>query len=125
MSSKIKVESNFDWTETRGKKLVVFMPNFHGNEFTEFSIRQIRTKVDPKDYLIIVGNDNFKKNWDHLRDKNVRYFGLLREDTNSRNSCYIRNYFLKRCESENVLYKDGEVVLLGDFIYNAIYFHQF
>jgi len=123
--SKItKIEANFDWGETRGKKLVIFMPNYKWPELTEFSINQIHTQVDPKDYLIIIGNDNVNWNWDHLRSKNVRFFSIFREDKGPRNSCFIRNYCIRRCESELFLNKDGEVVVVGDFIYNVINFHN-
>jgi len=112
---------NFDWAETRGKKLVIFMPNYMWANLTEFSINQIQTRVDPEDYLIIVGNDNVDTDWSHLWDKRVRYFTIFREDTGPRNSCFVRNYAIKRCLGcEKFLNKDGEVVLIGDFISNII-----
>lgn len=123
MNVPIKVVSNFDWSETRGKRLVIFMPNYKWPELIEYSINQINTRVDPKDYLIIIGNDNVDKNWDHLWDKNVRHFTLFRDDPGPRNSCFVRNYCIKRCESDWMLNKDGEVILTGDFIYRVINIH--
>ena len=120
----IKETRNFDWGETR-KKLCVFMPSFTFPELTEFSIQSIRTKVDPEDYIIIIGNDNIPHNWDHLKPLNVKFFTLLREGVPAgtpRNGCFIRNYFLKRAQCERYVMKDAEVVLYGDFIYNAMHF---
>jgi hypothetical protein len=119
-----QVGCNFDWAETRGKKLVVFMPNFNHPELTEFSIKQIKTKIDPKDYLIVIGNDGIPYDWQRYHSKNVRYFNIIRDDKSPRNGAFVRNYFLKRCESELVCQKDGEVVIVGDFIYNIIHFRN-
>jgi len=124
MSKITEVQANFDWAETRGKKLVVFMPNYKWPEFTEFSIKNIHTTVDPKDYLIIIGNDNVAVNWEYLWSHNVRCFTLLRDEQGPRNSCFVRNYAIKRCQCDILLNKDCEVVLTGDFIYNAINFHN-
>ncbi|MCK9288707.1 MAG: hypothetical protein M0P29_14215, partial [Sphaerochaetaceae bacterium] len=77
MAKLLDVKANFDWAETRGKKLVVFMPHYSNPQFTRFSLEQIRTQVDPKDYLIIVGNDNVEENWGGFYDQNVRSFTLL------------------------------------------------
>jgi hypothetical protein len=123
LSNGIEYTANFDWDETKGKKLVVFMPNYKFSHLTEFTISQIRTKVDPNKWIIIVGNDGVDVNWDHLKDKGVRYFTLKRGVNERRNPSFIRNFAIKRCQSEHFFVKDGEVVVLGDFIYNAINFH--
>jgi hypothetical protein len=123
MAKLLDVKQDFDWAETRGKKLVVFMPNYAHAYLTEFAIRQIRTKVDPKDYLLVIGNDNVEHNWSHLRDLNVRSFTLVHDHEGPRNGAFIRNYFLRRNESDVTLQKDGEVIVTGDFIYRAIHCH--
>jgi len=123
MAKLLDVKQDFDWAETRSKKLVVFMPNYAHSHLTEFAINQIRTKVDPKDYLLVIGNDNVNHNWSHLRNKNVRSFTLLHDHQGPRNGAFIRNYFLRRNESEITLQKDGEVIMTGDFIYRAIHCH--
>lgn len=120
----IEETRNFDWGETR-RKLCIFMPHFHCPEFTEFSIRQIVTQVDTKDYIIIIGNDNVPHNWDHLKPLNVKFFTLIREGVPAgtpRNGCFIRNYALARMQCERYVMKDAEVCVFGDFIYNALHF---
>lgn len=119
---EVEYKANFNWDITK-RKLVIFLPSFKYSELTEFSISQIQTKVDPSEWIIIIGNDNVDINWDHLRDKNVRYFTLLRDDKKSRNSCYIRNFAIKRAKSKLFMQKDAEVVVLGDFICNILYSH--
>ena len=123
MANLLDVKQDFDWAETRGKQLVVFMPNYNQTALTEYAIRQIKTKVDPKEYLLVVGNDNVDANWSHLRDMNVRSFTLLHDHKGPRNGAFIRNYFLRRNESLVTLQKDGEVIVTGDFIYRAIQCH--
>ncbi len=117
--AKIEVKQNFDWYATK-KKLVVFMPNFNGKALTEFSIERLSTVSEFKNWMIIIGNDNVDDNWDHLCTKNVGYFTLFHDDKSPRNGAFIRNYFIKRCQSEFILQKDGEVVIEGDAIFNAI-----
>ncbi len=124
MTSKIReVARNFDWGETR-RPLCIFMPNFQWPDWTEYAIDKIHTVVDKRDYIIIIGNDNVPRNWDHLKDKNVRYFTLERDCPKGepRNGLFIRNYAIKRMQSELYLGKDSEVILQGDFIYNALNF---
>jgi len=123
-NTMIEETRNFDWDETR-RKLCIFLPHFQCPEFTECSIRAIHTQVDPRDYIIIIGNDNVSQNWDHLKEFNVKYFTIKRQgvpEGTPRNSCYVRNYALKRMQSEFYIMKDAEVLVYGDFIYNAINF---
>jgi len=123
MAKLLKVMADFDWAQTRGKKLVVFALNYEHHALTEFAINQIQTQVDPKDYMIIIGNDNNQHNWTHLNPKNVWSFSLIHDTKGPRNGAFIRNYFLRRCESDWVMQKDGEVIVTGDFIYRIINLH--
>lgn len=109
------VTGNFDWAETK-RKLVVFMPNHRVKKYVEFSISQIQTALPKKDWLIVIGNDNCDDKFDHLYDQNVRYFTLHTDYDGYRNGCFIRNYAIKRCQSNLFFQKDGEVVILGDFM---------
>jgi hypothetical protein len=123
MAKLLEVKQNFDWEETQDKKLVVFMPNHAHSQLTEFAIQQIRTRVDKKDYLLVIGNDNVDYNWDHLCNLNVRSFTLIHDNEGPRNGAFIRNYFLKRNKSEITMQKDGEVIVTNDFIYRVINCH--
>lgn len=116
---EIGYKANFDWDITK-RKLVIFLPSFKYSKLTEFSISQIQTKVDPSKWIIIIGNDNVDTDWDYLKYRNVRYFTLLSDNTKPRNSCFIRNYAIKRSLADVHLQKDAEVVVLGDFIQKAI-----
>jgi hypothetical protein len=115
----IGVKSNFDWKETN-RKLVIFIPNYGRGKLAEFSIKNIKTNIPREDWVIIIGNDNIEENFDHLFDDNVRYFTLFAGNSKQRNGCFIRNYALSRCQSENMLQKDPEVVITGDFIKSVI-----
>ena len=115
----VTVTQNFDWADTK-RKLVVFLPNHNGKEFTEFSIQQIRTTRAVEDYLIIVGNDGVNDDFSHLATQNVAFFTLRGSQKYPRNGAFIRNYAIKRCQSELFFQKDGEVVIEGDFIQHSI-----
>lgn len=124
MAKLLDVKANFDWAETRGKKLVVFTPHYSNPQFTRFALEQIHTQVNTRDYLIIVGNDNVEENWDAFYNHNVRSFTLLHDTKGPRNGAFIRNYCLRRCESDWIMQKDGEVIVTGDFIYRIVYCHM-
>lgn len=117
--SNIEVTQNFDWSVT-DRKLCIFMPNYHNAKFTKFSLERIKTEVPKDDYVVIVGNDNTDDNFDEFAQDNIFYFSLKREDKGLRNGGFIRNYVIKRCQSQRFFQKDGEVVILGDFIKNCL-----
>jgi hypothetical protein len=121
MAKLLNIKKNFEWSLTK-RKLVLFMPNYNGKRLTEASIRRIQTALPRKHWLIIIGNDNVDDNWDHLRDLNVVWFSLFHDTGAPRNGSFIRNYAIKRCNSELFMQKDGEVVLEGDAIHHAVIF---
>jgi hypothetical protein len=114
-----EVIQNFDWDITK-RELCIFMPNYHDAKYTKFSLRQIRTEMPKDNYVVIVGNDNTDDNFEEFEDENVFFFSLKRPTKQSRNGCFIRNYVIKRCQSRRFFQKDGEVVIIGDFIKNCI-----
>jgi hypothetical protein len=110
----IEVEQNFDWSETK-RKLIIFALNYHRDRFVEISLRKFSTSTSLQDWLYVVGNDNCRLDFDlHQFGSNVRYLNLLRNSSEERNGSFLRNYFIKRCQSDLLLQKDGEVVLLDD-----------
>lgn len=113
------VIQNFDWGITN-RKICIFMPSYFTKEHTLFSISQIKTVVPQEDYVIIIGDDSGQDHFDGLESQNVFYFSLQRNGSKMRNGCFIRNYAIKRCQSDLFFQKDGEVVVLGDFIKNCI-----
>ena len=115
LDNGIEITRNFDWDITK-RNICIFMPNYHDRKFTELSLKKIRTITPKKDYVVIVGNDNVEESFDDFADDNVFYFNLKREEAGMRNGCFIRNFAIKRCQSELFFQKDGEVVILGDFI---------
>jgi len=114
----MNITANFDWSITQ-RKLCIFIPNFGKTEQLDFAISQIKTRVPKKDWIVIIGNDGIDIDFNYMKSSNVRYFTLHRDPV-SRNGGFIRNYFIKRCQSEKLLQKDPEIVLQGDFIYQVI-----
>lgn len=119
---EVKIKSNFGWGIT-DRQMILFMPNYEHSELTEYALKRITTVMENKDYAIIIGNDGIDKDWSYIRDieglDNVYYFTLFHDGPKPRNGAFIRNYMLKRCNSEFFFQKDGEVILEGDFLYHA------
>lgn len=107
--------NNFDWSIT-DRKLCIFIPNFGRGGYIRSLLSQFTTNADPsKDYSIVIGNDGIHEDFSDLKDKNIHYFTLNRETPSiSRNGCFIRNFFIKRCKSENIFQKDPETFIFGD-----------
>lgn len=104
---------NFTWEETK-KPLVVFIPNYGRGDYIRRDINNL-ILPDNDRFLIIIGNDGIEENFDDLYTKNVRYFTLSRKDNYERNGCFIRNYFIKRCQSDWILQKDPETMIRENF----------
>lgn len=117
LSNGIEVIRNFDWDMTR-RKLCIFMPNYHDERLCRLSLESIQTVVPKEDYIIIVGNDGEHVPFEGI--DNVYYLTLNKPDKKMRNGAFIRNYVLKNCQSDLFFQKDGEVVMLGDFIKSCI-----
>ena len=67
--------------------------------------------------MYVVGNDNCKLNFGPDQyGPNFRFLNVFRGVSEERNGSFLRNYFIKRCQSELLLQKDGEVVLLDDCV---------
>jgi GT2 family glycosyltransferase len=115
----VEVSQNFDWNITN-RKIMVFISNYHRHEMVEFGIRNLATVLPPEDYIIIVGNDNCHYDFSYLKDFGVRYFSLDTGRSLPRNSAFIRNYAIKRCQAKLFMHKDPEVVVLGDFLKSAV-----
>lgn len=121
----IKITKNFDW-ETTTTPITIFMPNYHNEKLVEESLRRINTVLEPDKYTIIIGNDGYDYSWDYMRESGqppfnrMFYFSLEHKMEQPRNGAFIRNYCLKRIQSDYFLQKDGEVVLEGDFMWRAL-----
>jgi hypothetical protein len=115
----IKVRQNFDWDITK-RKIVLFISNFHREKQVHFGIENLCTELSPDDYVIIIGNDNSHYDFDYLREFNAYYFSLDTGRTAPRNSAFIRNYAIKRCQSKLFMHKDPEVFVFGDFLKYAV-----
>ncbi len=117
----VKVKQNFDWSETN-KKLVIFSLNFKRSNLIETVIKNFNTSISCTDWIHIIGNDGVEEDFQHLYKHNVRFFTIFRDNTVERNGSFLRNYFIKRCQSKLLLQKDAEVVLLDDPVKNCIEF---
>jgi hypothetical protein len=111
----------FDFNLTKDK-VIFFIPNFGRGHYIRALANQFKTKADPKDYLIVIGNDGTDDNFDDLAHLNVKWFTLKRVPT-ERNGAFIRNYFIARCQGTFLYQKDPEILLTssgGDIIYEAV-----
>lgn len=123
----MEVKKNFNWDITNNK-LTIFIPCYKNVDIVQFAVEQISTTLEPNAYTIIIGNDGFHYDWDDLTKSMakkehpvvLKYFSLLHKKQQPRNSCYIRNYAMKRSMSKYYMQKDCTVVLSGDFILHAI-----
>ena len=117
------IRQTFDWLDTK-KKLAIFIPNRGRAQYIIDNIGQFATQASMKDYIIVVGNDGdseieiwrkyFKKYPDLERVINfLNFYHNLPE----RNGGFIRNYFIKRCQSEYIFQKDPETVLKYNWPY--------
>jgi len=109
----------FDWSVT-DRKIVVFIPNYSRKSFLVESMKYFHTGLDEKDYIVVVGNDGIEEDFSSLGWKNVVSFTLHRTPPSVRNGGFIRNYFIKRCQSEYVFQKDPEVVIAADFLAQTV-----
>lgn len=118
----VEIKTNFNWDHT-ANKLTIFVPCYKNIEIVRFAIRYTTTILEPWEYTIVIGNDGFHHSWSELTDElihrehpiSLKYFSLLHTEQQPRNSCFIRNYALKRCQSKYFLQKDCSVVLEGDY----------
>lgn len=112
----------FDFTCTK-KPLVVFIPNYGRGDYIRKLVSQFKTSVPREYYQIVIGNDGIYENFDDLEEFNIKWFTLPRSNPTERNGCFIRNYFIKRCQSQYLFQKDPETLILSanlDLIYDAI-----
>jgi hypothetical protein len=119
----LKVTQNFDWSMTN-RKVVVFIPNYQRHDYVEFGVKNFLTSLPKKDWVIIIGNDGYHHNFDHLIPHNAYCFSLEHDMLKPRNSAFIRNYAIKRSASEIFFQKDPEVLVNGDFLSIAVDRHE-
>ena len=116
----MNVTQNFNWNETK-RPLIIFIPNYGRGHYIHQLTKQFATKASKEEYLIIVGNDGLNQNFSDLYDLNIRYFTLHRSNSEvPRNGGFIRNYLIKRCQSENLFQKDPETELVANNGYDWI-----
>jgi hypothetical protein len=113
------VDKNFDWCETN-RKLVVLALNYGRGELLRRFLEGFHTDVPEDQWLIVIGNDGIHEDYSDWKHQNVRQFTLLRKNLVERNGAFIRNYFIKRCQSDLLLQKDAEVCWPDDCIRSAI-----
>lgn len=102
-----------DWSLTN-KKLCVFVPNYQRGKYLHLTIGFLYEKNKDVDFCCVIGNDTHDPYVDSLCQKypNCYSFTLDRIAV-SRNGAFVRNYFVKRCQSEWILQKDPECLLIG------------
>lgn len=120
----ITITQNFNWSET-ARKLCIFIPNFGRGNYIRKLLGQFRTTLPSSDYLIIIGNDGIIENFEDLSDAGIKTLNIFRgtpvtygstietldRSPESRNGGFIRNLFIKNCQSEIIFQKDPETYL--------------
>ena len=115
----------FDFASTN-RKLCIFIPNFGRGNYIRKTLSQFSTDAASDDYVIVIGNDGIVEDFSDLIGHNVNFFTIDRgSNPVVRNGGFIRNYFIKRCQSEILFQKDPETILYNiyetsDWIQNVI-----
>lgn len=102
-----------DWSVTK-KKLCIFIPNYKRGFYIMQTIGQyLQTTLPLDDYSVIIGNDGYDPSLNIAAlPNNFHVFTVKREnDSLPRNGCYIRNLFIKNCQSDWIIQKDPEIIL--------------
>ena len=107
-------QHNFDWSLT-DRKIAVFIPNYRRKIYVEATMRYFKTRLNPSDYIIVVGNDGVDEDFSRLSSSNVVSFTLTRHP-GPRNGCFIRNFFIRRCKSKVIFQRDPEIIITEDFM---------
>ncbi len=105
----------FDWSITN-KKVCIFIPNFQRSSYLKVTIPHLLSLISKKDIPIIIGNDSPDSGTNDIckQNHNVYQFTLDRPNE-SRSGSFIRNYFIKRNQSEWMIQKDPETLVYSDF----------
>lgn len=110
----MNITQNFDWSQTQNK-ICVFIPNYKRSKYLEITIGYMQHQNPSDDIVYIIGNDTIDLGTNQVYRKfhNCFQFTIDREPDTSRNGCFVRNYFIKRCQSQWILQKDPECLLVG------------
>lgn len=104
---------DFDWSITE-RELVLFIPHFNRGNYIRKWLETFKTEVPVNKWIILIGNDGTHESFDDIKEKNVRYFTLPRNNSIERNSAFIRNVAIKHCRSKLFYQKDPDIIVLGD-----------
>lgn len=110
-----------DWNLTK-RKLCIFIPNYKRANYIKSTINQFHNQIHKDQYLIVIGNDGIHEDFSDLSEHNVVSFTLERQNPHEpRNGSFIRNYFIKRCQSDIIIQKDPETIFIDHKdTYNSI-----
>jgi hypothetical protein len=111
-----KSATDFDWSCTN-RDLVFYVPNFKRKHLLIPTLKRFKTSVPEDKWMFLIVNDGPHEPMEDLeRDFNLRYFTFERDPADERNGCMIRNFVIKRCQSEWLATKDPEIIIEGDMI---------
>ncbi len=113
------LQSDFDWGITK-RRLVVFIPNFGRKHLLAPTLERFKTTVPNDQWIFLVVNDGKHEDLSDLERHNLVWFTFKRDPAVERNGCMIRNYVLRRIESELISTRDPEIFIDGPFIEKAI-----
>lgn len=106
-------QNNFDWNLTN-RKIVLYIPNFGRKNYLIPTLQRMQFDLPKDQWIILVVNDGIHEDMSDLTDFNVVYFTFERgEKPKERNGCMVRNFILKRLQSEIVATRDPEIFIEG------------
>jgi len=103
-------QHTFDWSVTK-RKLVLFIPCFGRLQYLKTTLKRFKTSANNKDWCILVANDGIHQDLTSLeRDYNLYWFTFERDPV-ERNGVLVRNFVIKRIQSEYLACRDPEIFL--------------
>jgi len=107
---------NFDWSQTN-KELLFIIPNCGRGKYIRKTIDNIiNTSVSRNRWIILIINDGIEENFDDLKNSNILYLTIKRENNYERGGAFSRNVAIKYGQSKLLAQKDPEIFYTGDFI---------
>lgn len=110
----------FDWDLT-DRKVMLLVPNYGRKKLLSPTIKHLETSLAKKDWGVLIANDGLVDDFSDIESDNIFCINYRRPNPEKpRNGLFIRNYCLRRMQSELVFQKDPEIIIHGDFFLRAV-----
>lgn len=115
-----KNQNSFNWSIT-DRKVILYIPNFGRKKYLIPTLKRMKTTLPRDQWIILVVNDGIHEDMSDLSDFNLTYFTFERgQNPKERNGCMVRNYILKRLQSQIVATRDPEIFVEGSDYLSSI-----